>query len=463
MRRLRRVLLALACACTVTLPASRGAWAAGIEYPDNGTISIGRGGAHAANPEDGLALQYNPAGLAQQRGLRLMMDGRMSNQNLVFASSAPGAAVVSNTAGPFFGPSAILSYGLGEVGPLSELTFAIGGTGPSSIGKTTFPVDGAQRYAITSTDYFIGYYSASVAAGYKDWLRLGITGQLVQGSATFKQAVWSGTGTGPYNGINDTSFDANASVSGSSGFIPTFVAGLTVLPHKDWAIGLSYRPKIAFDAAGTLTITPPDLMKDAVKQEGNKANLLLNFADTVRLGVQYQVSPRLKVELDGVFERWSQLPEIRVKTHDIYVSLGSSKGKVNDIVFHKDFQDSFSARIGADWQLLPNRLTVRGGYLHETSAIKDDHRDVDFGNWQRDAVSIGTSVHLFGAWLDLAYAHHFIPTQTVTDSKVVQQVSPTIGAAVSTSSVVGNGTYSASMDILSASLRIPFGDLSSSL
>ena len=38
--------------------------AAGMEYPDNGTIAIGRGGAHAANPEDGLAFQYNPAGLA---------------------------------------------------------------------------------------------------------------------------------------------------------------------------------------------------------------------------------------------------------------------------------------------------------------------------------------------------------------------------------------------------------------
>lgn len=54
------------------------AFAAGIEYPDNGTLAIGRGGAYAANPEDGLAFQYNPAGLAQQRGPRLTLDARMS-------------------------------------------------------------------------------------------------------------------------------------------------------------------------------------------------------------------------------------------------------------------------------------------------------------------------------------------------------------------------------------------------
>jgi len=459
MRSLRHAVFALLCAIATTLPGPRAALAAGIEYPDNGTIAIGRGGANAANPDDGLAFQYNPAGLAQQRGMRLMMDARLSHQGLTFASSAKGASIVSNSAEPFLGPSGTVSYGIGEIGPLSELTFAIGATGPSSIGKTTFPMAGAQRYAITSTDYFIGFYSLAVAAGYQDWLRVGITGQLVQGNATFKQAVWSGTGKGPSPDINDRTFDANATVQGSSDFIPTFVAGLTVLPHKDWAIGLSYRPKIKFDAPGTLTIAPPDLMKDAVKQEGNKANLLLNFADTVRLGVQYKVLPTLRVELDGIYERWSVLPEIRVKTHDIYVNLGGQKGKVNDIVFDKSFQDTFGARVGADWQVLPERVTVRAGYLHETSAIKDDHRSVDFGNWQRDGVSVGTSLQFFGAWLDFAYAHHFLPTVTVTDSTVVQQTSPPIGAAVSESSVVGNGTYSASMDIFSMSLRVPFGDL----
>ena len=66
MRCLSRVVLALLCAAIATLPASRAAYAAGIEYPDNGTIAIGRGGADAANPDDGLAFQYNPAGLAQR-------------------------------------------------------------------------------------------------------------------------------------------------------------------------------------------------------------------------------------------------------------------------------------------------------------------------------------------------------------------------------------------------------------
>ena len=470
MRCLSRVVLALLCAASATLPASRAAYAAGIEYPDNGTIAIGRGGADAANPDDGLAFQYNPAGLAQQRGLRLTMDARLSHQGLTFASSQPHAAIVSNTAAPFLGPSGALSYGLGEVGPLSELTFAIGATGPSSIGKTQFPENGAQRYAITSTDYFIGYYSAAVAAGYSDWLRVGITGQLVKGNAKFAQAVWSGPGKS--TNINNTTFDTTAVFEGTSDFTPAMVVGLTVLPHKDWAIGLSYRPKISFNAPGTMTMNAPQTAKDAlISTNGNKADLLLSLASTVRLGIQYNPSPRLKMEVDAVYERWSELQTIEIHTHGITVQAHDDKGNITEqasvpnIIFQHHFQDTISGRVGADYALLPERLTVRGGYLHETTAVPQAYQSVDFGNWARDAVSLGASVQIFGAWLDLAYAHHFVQTTTVTNSQVVQQVSPPMPSGfppASVASVVGNGTYSASMDIFSLSLRVPFGDLKQS-
>ena len=111
------------------------AWAAGMEYPDNGTIAIGRGGAHAANPEDGLAFQYNPAGLAQQLGLRLHVDSRLAWQATRF-TQAGGAPAVENSEQPFLAPAGALSYGFGAVGPLSNLTIAVGATGPSAIGKS---------------------------------------------------------------------------------------------------------------------------------------------------------------------------------------------------------------------------------------------------------------------------------------------------------------------------------------
>lgn len=437
--------------------ASSTAWAAGIEYPDNGTIAIGRGGAWAANPMDGLAFQYNPAGLAQQRGLQVTADARLSFQRLKFTSTSLKGDPAENDAPPFLGPSGAVSYGLGAVGPLSELTFALGATGPSSIGKQQFPEQGVQRYQIQSTDYFIGFYSAAVAVGIGDWLRVGVTGQLAHGNATFSQAVYSGTTTG-----SEPSQDSKATFSGANGVKPAAVLGVTVLPTPTVAIGLSWRPAIHFAADGTLDTKVAEFAKNDAKQVGNSAELQLMFADVVRLGGMWKPTPRWEVELDAVWERWSEMTEIRVHTKNIKVAPSydpSQSVNVPDIVFPHRFRDTLSLRLGGEHELLADTLRLRAGYLYESSAIPTKDVSVDFANWGRQVASVGASLHMFGAWLDVAYAHHFIDTQVVTDSAVVQQQTPSIlpGVPAPKPLVVGNGTYQASLDIVSLSLRVPFG------
>lgn len=454
------LLFAVALSAAVASPfAATPVWAAGVEYPDNGTIAIGRGGAWAANPSDGLAFQYNPAGLAQQRGLRLMLDGRMAFQSVRFESTSnidtpPGhGGAVENSASGFFGPSAALSYGFGAIGPFSELTVAIGATGPSSIGQVKYPDQGAQRYALRSTDYFIGYYSAAVAAGIGKFVRLGVTGQLAHGNAQFDQAVYSGIAAG-----SSPADDTSATFKGQSGWIPTAILGLTVLPVPGVAVGVSYRPKVAFLAPGTLDTVSPTT--DA-SQVGNKAELQLNFADTVRAGVAWDVTPRLQLELDGVWENWSVLQEIRIHTLDVTVKPAFDPEhpiKVPDIVFKHEFKDTYSARLGGEYAWIPERLSVRAGYLYETSAVPSKFVSVDFGNWGRHVASLGGSFGLYGVWLDVAYAHHFVDSQTVTDSEVTQKLTPSIitGVDQPKPKVVGNGFYSAGMNVLSVSLRVPW-------
>lgn len=443
--------------------------AAGMEYPDNGTIAIGRGGAWAANPSDGLAFQYNPAGLAQQRGLHLYLDGRLTQENLRFASSTKDALPVENSGPLFLGPSGAVVWGMGPMGPLSDLAFALGATGPSAIGKTNFPESGAQRYAITNTDYFIAYFSGAVAGAYKDWLRFGITGQMIQANAKFGQHVWSPPEGDTYEDGKHppefTTYDAIATFSGQSGFVPSFVAGLTIIPHADWAIGVSFRPHVHFDAPGKLVIDLPEYAaKGGVKVEGDSANLRLDLSDTLRTGVQWQATPTLQLELDGVVERWSRLQTIQIINNNIMVGYPNGMVKIDDIIFQKQFVDAYSLRLGGDFYALPDRLKLRAGYIFETSAINKPFVSIDFANWQRHVASAGLSVRLFGAWLDLAYAHHFVAQQVVTDSQVVSQVGATLpGFVAPVASPIGNGTYDASLNIFSMSLRIPFGDVNGRL
>src|SRR5262249_5050359 len=132
------------------LAAARAVYAGGLELPDNGTEALGRGGAFTAKADDATALQYNVAGLARQRGTRLLFDGNLSLASLDFQRDGvypapPSAATpwggqpfpaVHNTGGAFFAPFVGISSDFG----LDRWTFAVGVFGPSSVGNRTYPL-----------------------------------------------------------------------------------------------------------------------------------------------------------------------------------------------------------------------------------------------------------------------------------------------------------------------------------
>jgi long-subunit fatty acid transport protein len=429
--------------------------AAGLEYPEVGTVAQGRAGADAAEPGDGFALQVNPAGLARQAGLRATLDGRVAWQRLTF-TPASGEPAASNDAQPFLSPALVVSYGLGRTGPLEGLTFALGALGPSAIGKLSYPAAGAQRYALVSNDTSLVYWSGAVAAAINRFVAAGLTLQLVRGRARFAQAVWSGEAPG-----TDRSLDTLAMVDATSGLIPTAVIGITVRPVERVAVGLSYRPGFTFEADGTLTTELPEAARAlAAHQLGSRARFVLPLPDIIRVGVLVRPTPRWFVEADAVLERWSSLRTIELRPQDISIvsdNLGTSK-PLPDIIYRKDFQDAFSVRLGGEAEVVPGRLRARAGVLHETSAVPLASTGVDFPGWERDTVALGASFTLprTPVTVDVAYAHHFQPTRTVTNSRVVQVVTPclTPGCTDPPASAVGNGTYEGSLDVLSLSLRL---------
>ena len=77
-------------------------------------------------------------------------------------------------------------------------------------------------------------------------------------------------------------------------------------------------------------------------------------------------------------------------------------------------------------------------------------------------VSVGGTVDVWrGVNVSFAYAHHFMPDQHVTNSQVVQVVTPclTPGCTDPAPSVVGNGVYSGSLDVASLSVGLILDDL----
>src|SRR5947199_10365204 len=97
------------------------AFAGGFELPGNGPEALGRGAAFTAKADSPLALDYNVAGLAKQRGTKLLFDGNLVIQDYEFTragsypvENGPGGMPLpysgmpypknQNHAGPFLGP-----------------------------------------------------------------------------------------------------------------------------------------------------------------------------------------------------------------------------------------------------------------------------------------------------------------------------------------------------------------------
>src|SRR5260370_8427175 len=100
------------------------AHAGGFELPGNDAEALGRGAAFTAKADNGAALEYNVAGLARQRGTRVLLSGNLLLHDYTFQRTGnyPGDAAdkktpyagqpfpsLSNTAAPFFPPLAPIS------------------------------------------------------------------------------------------------------------------------------------------------------------------------------------------------------------------------------------------------------------------------------------------------------------------------------------------------------------------
>jgi long-subunit fatty acid transport protein len=199
-------------------------------------------------------------------------------------------------------------------------------------------------------------------------------------------------------------------------------------------------------------------------QTGDAARFLLPMPDVVRAGVLVRPTPRWLVEADVVVERWSTLGALQLLPNGITIespNLGTAPKPLPPIVLPHNYEDAWSVRLGAEREVVPGRFTARAGVLRETSAVPLASTSIDFPNWERTAVSVGASVAIPGTpvTVDLAYAHHFLPARTVSNSVVAQVVTPclTPGCTDPAPTVVGNGRYEASLDVVSISTRLAFG------
>ncbi len=422
------------------------AWAGGMFLPARGARALGMAGSFVAGVDDGSALYYNPAGLADIEGISSLVDFGFVLQRVGYDRVDSGGNPQPHVAGdmnvlPI--PTLAVTW---KPPALPQLTVAVGVWTPY-LGVNSWPDNGPQRYSnVTLNGSLLAVPEIAAAYRVDDQLSIGIGLQnmIVQ----FRSRVALSGCTELNCAPEDMSFDAQSEVKTNSAFTPSAILGATYTVSGIRA-GLAVQLPFFVRSSGTVrSRLPTDPQFANAVQTGDQVSLDFDLPLMIRLGAQARPLANLAVELGIDYEAWSMQKDIRIAPHNIAIEgvPGIGQYQLQPVSVVRDLRGSFSIHAGGEWQLLDGRLLARAGYLLETSATPDRTASVLSPDGFHNLVTVGAGVPFGRLRFDLGYGHLFTSDRTVTNSAALQlnPIQPSVSVPV------GNGKYTIAADILSA-------------
>jgi long-chain fatty acid transport protein len=421
--------------------------AGGMFLPGRGARPLGRAGAFVAGADDGGAIYYNPAGLADIDGVSLLLDASLIFQQVDYNRVDSGGNQQPRVSGsmnllPI--PTLALTW---KPKKASWLTIA-GGVWVPNIGVDSFPQDGPQRYSsitINGSLLMVAELAAAFRIHEHFWLGVGFETMYFKfHSRKMLSSCPSQVDCAP----EDPSFDSLTELDATSAFTPSGIIGATVA-YPQFRIGLSIQLPFWVRAEGTVRARlPTNPMFDGSNVVGQSVSVSFDLPLEARLGVEYRPKPYLRVELDGVFENWAMQDKLTIQPHGIYIDdvPGIGKYYLPTLYENRRLNNVYSLRIGAEWEALKNRLWARLGYLFESSAAPDTTAGVLTPDGTHNMLATGISVKAWKLRIDFGYAHIFTSDRTVDYRKSqAYQINPIQpGLQVG----VGGGRYHISDDLI---------------
>jgi long-chain fatty acid transport protein len=252
----------------------------------------------------------------------------------------------------------------------------------------------------------------------------------------------------------DPQFDALTQVKATAPFTPSGNFGMLFVNR--WVrVGASVQMPYWVHASGTVaTKLPSDPQFDGATVVGNGINVDVNLPLIVRGGVEIRPHKHGRFEIGADYEMWSTQQSISFAPQGVYIDhiAGIGRYDLRPMTLDRGMTDVVSVHIGGEIDVLPKRLTLRAGYMFESSAVPDAYLTVLTPDGDKHLVTLGASLRI-GSWrLDAAYGHFFQPDRTVTESKSLQlnPIQPSIAVPV------GAGTYHVVTDVLAVGLEKRF-------
>ncbi len=415
------------------------AFAGGFEVGDQGARAAGRAGAFTVKADDPTAIDLNPAGLASMRGTQIFLGNRFIVGNeeyrrartLDWSEAVHGvprfltfAPVKNQTPNQYLGPIIAVTSDFG----LKDWGFGLSLDAPPGTMSQDFPIDGPQKYMLVSRTVEILYYNAAVAWKYKDVFGIGATLQWVDLQSIKFNLVINGN-TSPRIVEPDSSrFDILSKLSGADHLNATAILGVWYHPTPALQFAASARlVPVQFRAKSHLAIQALSLKLDKAPQltrngkPDNSVTFSFVLPPKLRVGGRYVFTRGGQelgdIELDLGYEAWSMVDNFTLDGTGLVSTVLGQNVPIGTIKVARHWKDTYSLRLGGDWNVYPTHVTLRGGFYYETGATPDAYAYIDTPPGPRLGPSVGFSLDWAGFDLSASYSYLFSLPTVVTESE----------------------------------------------
>jgi long-chain fatty acid transport protein len=427
----KRWLRGLSCCISVflVLCAAPTVFGSGFAIYTQGASSLGQGAATIAHTDDPSAIFFNPALINKLEGTQVQLGTTIIFPSRKFESDITGETFRTES-DVFFPSTLFITHKFND-----KISAGLGVFNPFGL-ATKWPDDWEGRYLATNSEMTTFNFNPVISYQITPKFALAAGLDFLLLDATLERKINLSALTFPIpfpDGGQKFEGDGNG---------VGYNFGILIEPHKDIAIGASYRSEIKVDIDGDATFdlpsgTPPVISLLFPNARGNTD---ITLPQQVHAGVSYKGLYPLTFEVAVRWEGWSSYDQLKIKFDKLIAGQ-------TETVEKKDWKDTWSGNVGIKYQV-SEPVAILAGYLYQDNPIPDKTFEPSIPDANGHLFTIGTDVKLKSFRLGLAYGY-----QILQDRKKNNDITDPISGLPAFSA---NGTYKSHLHMVGVSLTYTF-------
>ena len=432
----RHASFAIAIALAMASQATLGAGFAIIEQSVSGFGNAFAGA--AASAEDASTIFFNPAGLTRV-DRQLVLAGHVVVPRAKFTDQGStivtGAALTGGNGGDAGVTALVPNFFYAH--PLANgIRLGLGIHAPFGL-ATEYAPDWVGRYHAVKSELRTVNINPTVALRLNETISLGfgLSAQYIEAELSNRIDFGTIGALSGVPGLSPQNNDGSVTLKGDDwGY--GFNLGILFTPSEATRVGIAYRSRIRHTLKGRADFenAPATLVAATGRFVDTGVRSSVKLPDMVSASIAHRIGTRALLLADATWTRWSTLQELRFRFDNPNEADG---------VTTLDWKNSWRYSVGLSYRW-SERWTLRTGIAYDQTPIPNAQRRTPrIPGEDRRWVAVGASYHPSrNLRLDVGYAHLFIKDPRIAKTATGED---TFRGAL-------NGTYDASVDILSAQL-----------